>query len=296
MPLGAEPEVHAVKLTRRSFLRTTVAVGAVGVAGACGRESAPAPGATVEGSRAEALRWFSAKGYAPIAASPLITEIPFNDGLAFDEHFDSSRDALYVVQPCSRVEDVHKKDSPGTLPRFTIFGVVPAPNTPVADPVADIVGFLTGPAGIDPARLRVTTTDLSRAVFPLLAELGIASDRIRLQPVEKAMREGAGSGFFAPAGHPHHPAIPTFSVEFVMADGSEIEIAEIATEPGDDSGGAIGLERVTMARNDRLITWSEQLPVFKQSVEEDAESRGVALPVGYYEILGLPRPNAAMTN
>lgn len=285
-----------MKLTRRAFIRTTVALGAgaVGATTVPAKESMTPGGATVEDTTADAVRWFGARGYAPDAAAPLVTGIPFNGGLNFDDHFEASEKARYVVQPCSRVEDLRKKDSLGTLPLFTIFGTAPDPRRPLADRVKDFVGFLTGPAGIDPARLRVTTTELSKSVFPVLADLGIASDRIRLQPVEKAKREGAGSGFFAPSGHPQKPAFATFSVEFAMSDGSELEIAEIGTESGGRTSGAggFGLERVTMARNDRPIPWSERLPVFKDAVEADAKSRGVPLPPGYYEVLGLPLPDA----
>ena len=144
-------------------------------------------------------------------------------------------------------------------------------------------------------RLRATTTKLAEHLFPTLAELGIDAGRIRLQPIEKAKREGAGSGYFAPVGHPHQPAYASLSIECVMADGSELEVAEISAEPDGPHSvrGAIGLDRVVMARSDRPITWSERLPVFKDAVEQDARRRSVPLPVGYYEMLGLPPPGAS---
>jgi len=289
-----------MKLTRRGFIKTTVAigagaVGAVGAAAASAKEALPVRGSTVEDTTAEVVRWFGAKGFVPVAAAPLISGHSFNGGLNFDDHLAEHGEAQYVVQPCSRVEDVRKKDVPGTLPLFTIFGFDFAERTPKAERLKHVVGFLTGPAGLDPGRLRATTTKLAEHLFPTLAELGIDAGRIRLQPIEKAKREGAGSGYFAPVGHPHQPAYASLSIECVMADGSELEVAEISAEPDGPHSvrGAIGLDRVVMARSDRPITWSERLPVFKDAVEQDARRRGVPLPVGYYEMLGLPPPGAS---
>ena len=52
----------------------------------------------------------------------------------------------------------------------------------------------------------------------------------------------------------------------------------------------LGVERVTMARNDRVTVWNNALPAFKTAVEADAKRQNLPLALGDYAMLGLPKP------
>ena len=141
--------------------------------------------------------------------------------------------------------------------------------------------------GLDPDRLRATTTEHFSSFFPQLARYGITDKQITLRPWEEAVKDGSGSGFFAPSGHPGNPAHSSFSIEYMLSDGTALEIAEILHGDGSKAtAGGIGVERVSMARNDQVTTWEASLPPFKIAVEEAAAASGAALPVGYFSLLG----------
>ena len=77
-----------------------------------------------------------------------------------------------------------------------------------------------------------------------------------------------------------------------MEDGNEIEIAESAVEFALPHNGvvAVGLERLTMAMNDQLMSWDDAVKSFRQAAEAEAQRSGKMLPSGYFTMLGLPQP------
>ena len=222
-----------------------------------------------------------------MCSSSLITGHDFNGGLRYDDDTSIHAGKTYVKQRVARVEDVAKKSTPGTLPCFTIVGL--ETSTPaLANTAADLVlAYLTGVVGLDPARMRVTTTQNSAAFFPLLAKYGIASAQVRLRSWDEAVKDGAGSGYFAPTGHPAKPSVPSFSLEYVMPDGLELEIAEICH--GDANGrstGGIGVERVEMARTGRIPTWDSCRETLVVALKDEQKRTGAALPPGAALIMG----------
>ena len=241
-----------------------------------------------------AVQYFTSKGYAAGASKPLLTGVDHNGGLTYDEDGfgRGSARSLYVIQPCARVEDAQAHRKPGTLPFFTIIALYPAEAVTAQRRTSDLLEFLTAVAGLDSKRLRVTTTELAKRVFADFERYGISGEQIRLRPVAEAQADGAGSGWFEPKGHPNAPAFASYSVEFVMADGTESEIVESAVEiaPPHNGGAGFGLERLTMARNDQHMSWDDGAKAFKQAVEAEAQRTGKPLPSGYFAILGLPNP------
>jgi hypothetical protein len=77
-----------------------------------------------------------------------------------------------------------------------------------------------------------------------------------------------------------------------MEDGNEIEIAESAVECAPPHNGvvAVDLERLTMAKNDQLMSWDDAVKSFRQAAEAEAQRSGKTLPSGYFTMLGLPQP------
>ena len=287
-----------LKINRRAFIEATAVLGAASQmwsgAGVSPALAATAGDMTLEDMTALAEHYYSGLGYSPVKPSPVISNAEFNGGLNYDEDGmgAGATRSVYVVQPCARVEDALTPDKPGTLPLFTVLGFYPAEESTRQHRTRDLLTFMTVTAGLDPKRLRITTTDLARPLFPEFNSFGISAAQIRVQSLEKARAAGSGSGWFEPKGHPNKPAYASYSIEYVMSDGTEIEIADVGVEPvpPHHGGGAIGLDRMTMARNDRLAASGHETSTFQQAIEAEASRSGKPLPPGYYTILGLPQP------
>lgn len=289
-------------MERRDFLRTTAAIGLGTVfAAACSgaqktstAAQAPRGDATPEDTRAMVTAFLEKRGFTSVAPVPLVSGDPYNGGLQYDDDTRALRPGQYVMQVSARVEDIAKRDVPGTLPSFTIAAAIGAAGTDDTALLRLWLDFMITEAGLDPKRLRVTTTERARHCFATLAKAGIGESQIRLRSWDDALREGNGSGYFAPKGHPAAPKFESLSFEYVLSDGREIEIAELGYEGTRlPFGGGIGIERLTMARNDRTMSWSDRLSAFKQAAEASASATKRPLPPGYYAILGLPRPAGA---
>lgn len=297
--------------SRREFITGTAGIGlgavAVAAVAACSKEdtAAPSPSTstlapptskptkliTAAETQAEFEGYLQQRGLTESPTQPLISGIEFNGGLRYDDDPSTLTNANYVKQIAARPEDVEKKDNPGTLPIFTLMGV--PTTTPEQAVVATdlIMTYLTGPVGLDMDRLRVTTTDRSAQFFPQLDKYGISTEQITLRPWDEAVADGSGSGFFAPAGHPGSPAVPSFSIEYMLSSGLRLELTEITYGDGTvPTLGGIGVERVSMARNDLVTTWADSLPAFKSAVEESVAATGAARPAGYYKILEQKQP------
>ena len=278
-------------MTRRAFIqRGASACLATGVLAACASQSQKTPGTAARADGAAPTNggapigfdaFLEQRGYSAVPAASLITGHAFNGGLRYDDEVGALAAKTYVKQRVARVEDAANKSRPGTLPCFTIIGL--DTSTPaLANTAADLVlAYLTGVAGLDPARMRVTTTQHSSAFFPLLAKYGITSAQVRLRAWDEAVRSGSGSGYFAPAGHPSKPSAPSFSLEYVMPDGAELEIAEITHCDGTGrSSGGIGVERVEMARTGRCPTWASQVDVLTRALQDESKRTGAPIPAG----------------
>lgn len=283
-----------MRLSRRAFIQSSAATClATGALAACAPKpptDAKAAGRTASSDDTAPIgfdSYLQQQGYTQSPSAPLITGSVFNGGLRYDDDLSLYGGTTYVKQQVARVEDARNKSTPGTLPTFTLIGV--DTSTPAqARAVTELVlGYLTGVAGLDPARMRVTTTSKSSEFLPLLAKRGIASSQVRLRSWDEAVRDGSGSGCFAPAGHPANKVAPSFSLEYVMPDGSELEIAEIShDDPSGHSSGGIGVERVEMARTGRAQSWNSNLASLMRALQDESKRTGAAIPPGAAAIMG----------
>ena len=233
------------------------------------------------------------RGYRQTAALPLVTGHPFNGGLQYDDELNGSVAGRFVIQPAARVEDFRHKDTAGVLPLFHIINFDQSPASNGVVPLDQTFDFLIRDLGLEPGRMRFTGTERALPLLPLLARHGVAESQLRLVDWDQARALGTGSGYFEPKGHPRSPSFNTLSLEYLLPDGSELEIGELTLT--DDRAAAVrsagfGLERLSMARGARPISWQQTLPGFRRAVELDARQQGLPLPEGYYEILGLPTP------
>jgi len=298
-----------MSIDRREFLKVTAAVSAgTLVTAACtsvtttstASATSTTSTATPDDTAARFKRCLETNGYSAAPSAPLVTGHEYNGGLQYtgagisaqpEVNGSAPRVKQYVSQQVARMEDMAKKNSPGTLPIFSMIGPELASRADEDACAAVILNFLVTEMALAPASLRVTTTDRAKHFFPILAQYGITESQIRLRPWDEAKRDGGGSGHFAPKGHPRGPAFDSFSIECMLSDGTDLEIAEFlfggATRV---TVGVIGVERVTMARNDRTMAWNDRLAAFKIAVEADAKRQNLPLPPGYYEVLGIAKP------
>lgn len=239
----------------------------------------------------ELVQHLQQRDYRPSASLPLVTGHPFNGGLQYDDQIDGSNAGLFVIQPAARVDDLMQKDRVGVLPLFHIINIDQTDEAMGIAPLEQTFDFLIRRLGLDPGRMRLTGTEKALPLLPLLARHGVVESQLRLVDLDTARSSGTGSGYYEPKGHPRSPSFSTVSLEYLLPDGAEIEIGELTLT---DAPSAVvrsvgfGLERLSFARGDRLIQWQEALPRFRSAVELDAREQGVPLPVGYYEMLGLP--------
>ena len=289
--------IHQISvMQRRSFmtLASYLGLGAMsaGLAGRARAESLPAQLADMDAETRktadEFILYLHKRGYQSVAALPLVTGHPFNGGLQYDDS-EIPKPLHYVVQPASRIEDVSHRSKPGALPLFHVIGGSKA-RKEIGEPLDLMLAYLINVVGLDRQRLRLTGTEKAKPLFPILAHYGVEESQFRLVDWQEARLKGEGSGYFEPKEHPRSPSFDTVSIEYILPDSSELEIAEVAFL-APLTGFSVGVERVTMARQNKLMRWDDSLPGFRRAVEQDARRQGRALPAGYYDILGLPRPS-----
>jgi hypothetical protein len=227
-------------------------------------------------------------GYSFVQTAPLVTGHDFNGGLEFDDDLSTIGVKEFCMQPASRVGDVGQKSRPGTLPIFHIFSLIPPGGGQSNQTIDFALKLLVGRMGLAPDRLKITGTDGVLAHLPVLQKYGIQQSQIRFVDLYAARIAGTGSGYFEPKGHPRSPSFETYSIEYVLPNGQEIEIGEIGLDAS--WGVGIGVERLTMARHDQALTWEQALKNFQTSVQSSADRQNLPLPRGYYEILGLSQP------
>jgi len=280
-----------MKITRRKFIMTTSVLGVSGIGTNLVMASEQADQKAIKTSikliTDNLSQYFTKAGYVAVPAAPIISGISFNGGLNYDENLPKSQKAIYVIQPSSRIEDIAKKNQKGSLPLFTIFGIANASNNNQVEHTKLVFTYLISVLRLNPKLMSITSTELIKPLLPTLASYGIAENQIQLRPLAEAKKIGDGSGWFAPAGHPQTPNVPTYSVEYQMPDGRQIEIAEL---PIGLNAGGFGIERLAMAKNQAYLSWNDCLPQFKDLVQVDAQKNRQTLPIGYYEISGLPKP------
>ena len=232
------------------------------------------------------VQYFIKTGFVAVPAAPMISGHAFNGGLNYDEDFTPSNRQEYLIQRVSRVEDVAKKNQPGTLPLFTILGYM-QPKGGVNEHANFVLDCLIGRLHLDPKRMQITSTELIKSSLTIFKNYGIQENQIQLRSLAEAKKAGDGSGWFEPAGHHKQVSIPTYSIEYLMPDDKYLEIAEMGV---DHLAGAFGIERITMAKNQAYFSWGQYLLEFKNLIQAEANKNNKALPVGYYEILGVSKP------
>jgi hypothetical protein len=242
---------------------------------------------------------FEVLGYQPVKAHPLISGDAFNGGLRYDEmpHDQGAPAKRVYVQPCSRLEDIANRNQPVTLAYFHILAVADEAGMAREELLTQFLGFLVDRVGLDPQRLVLVSTELFEPWRPALESYGLGSHQLVIRPIEQAVRDGQGSGFFGPKGHPFHPESWTASFHYPLRDDAGpsafhyplpgyLELGELVFAAGPSAKmeiqeGGFGIERLLAARGDDVPSFERSRQSLLAALEAEARSRGVALPPGY---------------
>jgi len=245
-------------------------------------QSAPAAGA--DRVAASIVSHLSKKGYRQVKAAPLVNgDGAFNGGLRYDETGVLDTPATFVVQPCARTADIAEKDRVDILPFFHIIRFDGNPGESRADAFAHAVGVLTGPLGLDPARLAFVSIPSFEGLKPHAGKAGVDWERrVVLRDPDAAFAAGDGSGIFRHPGDRTFPAIPTAGIYYWIGQGAPApvathplpaawtEIGELVIAENGSASFALGLERLAFAVTGRIPTWDEQLPRLMAQIERDS--------------------------
>ncbi len=250
----------------------------------------------VDAVRANALRFFSGRGFTEASPLGMLTGAEFNGGLRYDETQPGPLvGPAMTVQTAARIGDIEERTRPGVLAVFTIFGIShPQPVEPTLH-VAGIVDFLIDERRLDRDRLLFVSTERFRPLVDRLDRVDAA--QVLERSFDEALAIGDGSGVFAPAGHPLAPRTASVGVYYRLPGTAKggavayppqghIEIAEIgiASLEGDHHApldAAIGLERVAMAEGNAVPDFEETRLNLLRVIEDEARRTGKDLPPGY---------------
>lgn len=271
--------------------RTLMKLSAAGAAAlAAGRRPATASAGTVDQVRDSALRYFTERGFEEVPPLDLITGDAFNGGILYDDSRSERPAGKSVsVQYAARTEDIEDKARPGVLAGFNVIVLRDSDADAPGGLFEQVMDFLVGDQGLDPDRMMFVSTEVFR---PHAERVDMVKpERVLERPLAEARATGDGSGYFAPKGHPFHPAFDSVAIYYPLpGEGSDpatayppsgyIEIAEIGLSP-EDKAGAIGLERLAMARGAPAPSYKDTQQELLRVLETESRSRGKPLPPGY---------------
>ncbi len=282
-------------LNRRNLLQLS-AVGAVAVA--AGERFAWAGSDATQAVLDNAATFFGGLGYQSVPPLDLITGDVFNGGLRFDETDSVSTDGPSIrLQKAARIDDIPERDRPGVLAAFDIVGLShPDPEEGTILPA--VLRFLIDERGLDPAKMLFVSTGEFR---PYLDRIdGVSADRFLERSIEETRAMGDGSGYFAPDGHPHAPAVATVGLYYPVPGSSPagepiypppdyIEVADIgiAPEASGGIGAGLGAARIAMAAGEEIPDFGETRLNLLRLLEDEAERTGKPLPDGYVQFASL---------
>lgn len=223
--------------------------------------------------------------FKSVNASNLITNETFNYGLTYEDPLIPPN--TFVIQKCSRIDDIQYADKLCTLPLFHIFA---CSQTLKLNILIDFFKYLINGFGLDPSKFYLETSyPLEYLVKEIHKTCGINNVKYIDENDARILNNGAGS-LIIPYGSPNGTIYSAMSVNYAIDENTQIEIFQIIEYVGSCSCNkryaiGIGIERLYTAINygsDVFIpSWYNTIPLFKSVVENESNQLGVPLPIGY---------------
>ncbi|MCP4308797.1 MAG: hypothetical protein GY788_28760 [bacterium] len=231
----------------------------------------------------ELRSFFGNLAFEEVPARPIVTDDhSHNGGLRFDADVSSLSPGHFVIQPSARVSDIKERARGDLLPMFHVFaGQLPEGETRESQ-ARMLLGLLTGPFGLDPAKLAFASVAEVEVLRPLLEELGYDfGEKVLIRDRQEALRMRDTSGYFFPDPLAPH-FITSMGIYYRMTEEGLAgfssyppplewtEVAELTVDGISPPAIAIGLERLTLATTGRYPKWEHRLELLLEKVEEDA--------------------------
>ena len=227
-------------------------------------------------------------GLIPISPSNYIKNSSFNSGLAYEEEDLSKRNNVFVVQGCSRINDIEKKDKLATLAFFHMFSISPSLKL---NELIDFLKYLIKVFQLQPSKFQLNTIyPLEYLVEEINKKCGI--NNVKYYDKNEAFKLKNGEGYLVyPADSKDEKNIfRTLSIYYEINENIQIEIIQIVEFRdfcnNKNYGLSVGIERLYTAINHNIPnvfipSWSNTIPLFKQLIEKESKELGVQLPPGY---------------
>ena len=284
-------------MDRRAFMKT----GAGAAAAAALTDVFKAMPALAADDATGLARRFADLGYKMVEPVDLIRPHGFNGGLLYtclnEYHRDDPRsepERWFVMQGCGRLEDLDRKQEPGVLAHFHILSFrnnAPAYRGELLD---QLLNFLVREADFKPERLLLVSTEKFKPYVKLLKPYGITEKQVFYRSMDEARKEGDGSGFFSPEGHPASPGNHCASIHYAP-DAATLpetlsyppqgyyEICEFLFESekvptSKLEVASFGVERLAMAQGKPAGDFESSRKHLISKLEEEAKRRGIDLP------------------
>ena len=233
--------------------------------------------------------------YRFIAIKPtnLITNNTFNYGLKYEDTISEDKivlDKIFVIQKCSRIEDIQYANNICVLPIFHIFA---SSYKITMDMLLDFFTYLIKIFGLDPSKFYLETThSLSYLVKKIESTCGINKVKYFTKNIAQILNNGSGS-LIQPYGSPTGLILPAMSINYILGEpnsqNSFIEIVQLTEFINDNDityGVGVGIERLYTAINfnvsgEFIPNWINTLPLFIEECNAESKKRDIPLPIGY---------------
>ena len=231
--------------------------------------------------------FFENYGFTATKPTNLITNLTFNYGLTYEE--PRLLDKTFVIQKCSRIQDIQYADKICQLPLFHIFG---CSGKMSIDMLLDFFTYLFKVFGLDPSKFYLETTySLTYLVNKIQNKCGINKVQYFTKEIAQILNDGSGSmiqPYGSPIGTIHSAISVNYIIDETNTQNSFIELfqlIEFINEKDTNYAIGLGIERLYTCINANvpgafIPSWTNTLPLFIEECNAESKKLGVPLPIG----------------
>lgn len=235
---------------------------------------------------------FAGQGYTEFEAAPLVTgEHEVNGGLRGDVVATTQAPGRYMIQHCTRIDDIDVKDRADILPYFHIFACQGHDGTASADMFAEMLRCLTTTIGLDPNRMVFVSVPDFEELRPAVEAAGLSwENQVVIRDPDSARAAGDGSGIWQRAGGGISLVVPTVGIHYRIGElaaetpvtyplpSEWTELGEFSLDNRFLPTFVLGAERLVLANGGGYPSWNDRLGPLLRRIEVEGEG---AMPPGY---------------